>query len=377
MNKKLVAVIAFAVVASAVLIALVYESRDSDAASTRIAMNLAMTGPVAAASGEYPLAFQMGLDDACERLSFERDRFRVDVADNRGTARDAATGFQQQLTTGFDAYISGLSYASVTIAPELDEMDIPHFVIAFDSFITANGPNRFRLLPSYKLQGPMFVEYARAVGARRVFMLTLNNAYIEEEFARFVEPGLQAAGIEFQRETFELSATDYRTLALKATSYSPDLIMIDTLSFQMLPLVQSIRTLGFNMDRSLVCSMDFIFLLYGADIPEDVYGVTFIAPPFEIPGAVEGADEWRERFRDYGGREPNFIQAYAYDTAQVMVESKRRFGDVRPSSIEQVFPFEGITGVMRLDEDRDLITPLGFMMISPEGARVSVELDGP
>jgi ABC-type branched-subunit amino acid transport system substrate-binding protein len=372
MNKKVkvTVLVAALLIAAAVVAYFALPGLRSSKAGPKIAMNLALTGPVAAASGEYPTAFRMGLDEAGARLGVDVSRFNLNISDNKGTAKDAITGFQQQKAAGFDAYISGLSYASVAIAPELDEGTVPHLMLAFDSFITEKGNNRFRILPNYKIQGPKFAEYVALRKAKRVYIFTSDNSFVGEEFSNFVEPALRSSGVEFSRESFAISTSDYRTLALKAIEFKPDLILIDCLSFQMLPLIQSLRTGGYKIDGNVLGSMDFIFLLYGSGgIPEDVRGVTFISPLFEIPGGVPGADEWRKRYLARGGKEPNFIQAYAYDTAQILVESYKRFGNLHPESLDKVFPYDGICGKLSLDKHRDLVSDLGFAKISLTGTR--------
>jgi len=369
-NVKIAGLVIALVIVAAVVVYFSTPRLGGSGSGPRIALNLALTGPVAAASGEYPRAFQMGLDEAGARLSVDPARFKLTIADNKGTAKDAITSFQQQKATGFDAYISGLSYASVAIAPELDEGSVPHLMLAFDSFITEKGDNRFRILPNYKIQGPKFAEYVKLRNAKRVYMLTSDNSFVGEEFSNFVEPAMRSAGVQFQRESFAITTSDYRTLSLKALEFKPDLILIDCLSFQMLPLIQSLRAGGYKIDGNILGSMDFIFLLYGSEgIPADVRGVTFISPLFEIPGGVPGADEWRKRYLARGGKDPNFIQAYAYDTAQVLMESYKRFGNVRPENLDKVFPYDGICGRLTLDKHRDLVSDLGFAKVSLTGTK--------
>jgi hypothetical protein len=121
--------------------------------------------------------------------------------------------------------------------------------------------------------------------------------------------------------------------------------------------------------------MDLIDLLYGEKIPEDLYGVTFISPPFEIPGVVPGAEEWRTRYIKRGGKVPNYVQAYAYDTGNIIVESYKRFGDVTPESIKKMFPYNGLSGKMSLDVDRDLVTNLGFVKITKDGKREGINIE--
>jgi len=368
MNKKITAAVVALALAAGAILYVTSQSRKPQHQAV-VAMNLALSGPVAAASGEYPLAFEMGLDEQSKKLGLNNIPITVKKADNKGTPRDAMTAFQQQDASGFDAYISGLSYASVPIAPELKGRPLPHFAIAFVPFITEKFDNMFRLLPSYRNQGPKYVDYAKKRNAKKVFMLTSNNSFVEEQFISFVEPGLREAGITFSREKFDISLTDYRTLALKAQQSSPDLIIIDCLSFQMLPLIQSLREIGLAGDGGILCSMDFIFLLYGPTIPNAIQSVVAVSPPFEIPGRVAGADVWRTRYLAQGGKEPNFIQAYAYDTAGVLLQTFHQKGNLKPDSIRSVFPYVGVTGELDLDEHRDLVVDLGFITIDAKGER--------
>lgn len=351
-----------------------YLQKAPSQSAVKIAVNLPLTGPQAAFSGEYPMGLKMGLEEGSAAHGIDPAVFQLNLQDNQGSSKNAVTIFENHKRSGFDAYISGLSTASVAIAPELDKMDVSHFFVAFEAFITRDGSNRFRVLPSYKSEGPKYAEYARYKKAKRVFMLTLNLAPVDEEFSRFVEPELAKMGVEQQREKFDLTTTDYRSLALKAIAYKPDLVIINGLSFNILPLIQSLKSLGFAMDGNVLCVMDLIDLLYGKEIPQELEGVVFISPPFEIPGVVPGADDWRNRFRQRGGKIPNYVQSYAYDTGRILVEAYVKQKSLKPDSVKAVFPYEGISGKMALDADRDLVTDLGFVKIVAGGKRERIEV---
>jgi len=239
--------------------------------------------------------------------------------------------------------------------------------------LTNGAPNRFRILPSYKNEGPKYAEYAKYRKAKRIFMLTLNVSPTEDEFTRYVEPELTKMGVEHVRERFEMSTADYRSLVLKAVAYKPDLIIINGLSFHILPRVQNLNALGFIKDGNVVCVMDTIDLLYGEKVPAGLEGIAFISPFFEIPGAVPHADEWRARFHKAGGKVANYVQAYAYDTGRLLVEAYVKQKSVRPASLKAVFPYEGVCGKMSLDADRDLVTDLGFVKIAAGGKLVPID----
>jgi len=338
----------------------------------RIAINLPLTGPQAGFSGEVPAALRMGVEEAAKAKGLDPALFQIDAQDNQGATKTAITILEGHKRTGFDVYLSGLSTASVAIAPDLDKaINVPHFFIAFEAHITAGSANRFRTMPSYKSEGAKYPEYARMRGAKRVFILALNLAPVDEQFSKTVEPELTKMGVEFKREKYEIGTTDYRSLALKAIEFKPDLIMLNGLSFNLLPLIQNLKALGYPIDGNVLATMDLMDILYGDNVPPELEGVAGIAPPFEIPGRVAGADEWRARFIQRGGKVPNYVQAHAYDTGRMLVEAYAKNKSVAPDSLKSVFPFDGINGKVNLDDERDLITDLGFIRVTG-GKRVPI-----
>lgn len=361
-------VAAVVVVVAAVLGAQLWQ--QGSLGGVRIAVSLPLSGPQAAFSGEFPLGLKMGIEEGSAAHGIQPSIFKLDIQDNQGAPKTAVTILENHRRAGFDVYVSGLSNVSSGISPEIDKMtDVLQFLVAFEALITRDRPNRFRILPSDKLSGPKFGEYARLRSAKRVFMLTMNLAPVDEMFSRIVEPDLDKLGAQFKREKFDLSTTDYRTLALKAIEFKPDLIVIDGLSFNILPLVQSVKSLGYPIDGNVLCVMDLIDLLYGKQIPAELAGTVFISPPFEMPGVVPGADDWRTRFRQRGGKVPNYVQAYAYETGRVLVDSYAKQKSVKPGAIKAVFPRDGIIGKETLDADRDVITELGFVRLTADGKR--------
>lgn len=102
----------------------------------KVAGNLPLTGPIAAWSGQYPVGFKMGIEDSAKKFKFSPDAFQVDLQDNAGKPGTAITVFQRQKMNGFDAYLSGTSEAAIALAPKVQSGNVPHFLIAFDPFLT-------------------------------------------------------------------------------------------------------------------------------------------------------------------------------------------------------------------------------------------------
>ena len=337
-------------------IGLVYQRRHEK--KFTIAINLPLSGPIAAFMGPYPDALQMGLEDGFQRLGMPIDSFHLDVQDNAGKPSQALSVVQQQILRGFDIYISGSSEMTTAILPEVDARNVPHFLIAFDAYMTSKGPNRLRILPHYKLEGPQWVEYVKQRGAKRAALLTLNNAPIEEEFTDIVEPGLKNLGVEFKRERFEWTGSDYRTLALKVQSFKPDVILVNGYSVHLYPIISALRSLNLVRGENVLASLDFDDLLYNGTPGQDLVGVAFITPVFEVTAADNRQKEWKQRFESRFDKRATYVAAYAYDTGVIIAKAASRTPAPSKKDIVGVLPYDGVAGRISLDAVGDLDSTL-------------------
>src|SRR5262249_46064103 len=146
-----------------------------------------------------------------------------------------------------------------------------------------SGPNRLRVLPHYKIEAPVYVEFAKRQKAKRVFIVfPNNNSAYRDEFEKIVEPALTSAGIAFQSEVFDFDTKDYRTLVLKAAQYKPDLIMVGAFSVQIHPFLAALRSYGLLKKDNVICTLDFIDLLHNGTPKTELTGIPFIAPSCEV-----------------------------------------------------------------------------------------------
>ena len=341
-------------------------------AKVRIAGNLPLTGPVASWSGLYPNGFRMGIEDASAQLGVSPDVFALDFQDNAGKPSNATSVYQKQQLAGFDVYISGSSEAALAVAPQVDASKVPHFIVAFDPFIVRGHPSRLRIMPNSKIEAPLFIEYAKMRNAKRVYIVSLNSAYANSEFGDIVVPGLQAAGIQSQVEKYEFEQRDFKTIVLKAAQYKPDLVFVCGYSIQVYPLLRDLRTGGMLKDGSVMSVMDYVDLLYNNTPREELLGVVFAAPLVEVTNAVPTAKDWSARFQAKYNQRPNYVAAYAYDTARAIVKAYKESGKVDNETIRKALPLDGITGTVNLDNDGDIIATVTIARLAPDGSVVEV-----
>lgn len=339
----------------------------------RIAANLPLTGPVAAWSGEFPNGFKLGLEEASKELQVDPSVFLTDFQDNAGTPSQAASVVQKQLAAGFDVYITGSSESAKAVVDQIDPLQVPDFIAAFDPFLAAQNPNRLRIMANSKIEAPLFISYAKKKEAKSVYIIHVNSAYANEEFDRIVEPALKAASIKVTSEAYEFDTKDFKTIALKAAKANPDLIFVCGYSFQLRPLLNDLRNNGLVKDGRVMGVMDVVDFLYDGTPKSDLEGLVFACPFFDIPGASPKSAAWRQRYQARFKRNPSYVPAYAYDNAWAIVKAYKESGKVTVAAIRSAMPFQGITGEINLDSDGDIIATVGLARLSRSGAVERVE----
>jgi branched-chain amino acid transport system substrate-binding protein len=339
----------------------------------RIAANLPLTGPVAAWSGQFPNGFQLGIEEAAAEAGISPTLFPTDFQDNAGQPAQASTVLQKQLTRGFDVYLAGSSESAKAVVGRVDPLNVPTFIVAFDPFMAAEQPSRLRIMANSKIEAPLFIDYAKRRAAKSVHMIHVNSAYAVEEFERIVRPALEKDGVKVTSEAYEFGTKDFKTLALKATRQNADLIYVCGYSFHLRPLLSDLRSLGAVQDGRVVGVMDVVDFLYDGTPKEELEGLVFASPQFDIPGAVPGADAWRARYVQKFGKNPSYVPAYAYDNARVIVRAYKQFGNASVESIRKVLPMQGVTGIIQLDADGDIIATVSMARVSASGTVEAVK----
>jgi len=371
MNKRtsLIAIVAILLIGGL----LWFQNGTKNPDTLEVAINLPLSGPIAAFMEPYPVGLKMGLEEGGDALNLPTPYFSLDVQDNAGKPSQAISVMQRQKLHGFDVYVSGSTEMTMAIIGEVDATKKPHFLITFDAYMTGKGPDRLRILPNYKLEGPLWVEYAKRRGAKRIFMLTLNNAPIEEEFSKIVEPGVKTLGAEFRRERFEWTGSDYRALALKVQEYQPDLIMVNGYSVHLYPAIGALRSLGLVKDHNTIAALDFGDLLYNGTPKAELVDVAFVCPLFEIPGAVPQSADWRKRYEARAGNRPSYVAAYAYDTGRMIANAYKKNPHPTKADLVAVLPMEGVSGKVAVDGEGDLASTLTIAAVEPDGNVITLK----
>ena len=341
---------------------------DASAQAVKIAGNVPLTGPVAAFSGSLFKGFELGLEDGCKEQAVDCKQFKLDAQDNAEKPEQALSVIQKQLLDKPAVVVSGTSPSSNAIGPTVDPLGIPHFVIAFDAFITQKGKDRFRILPNFKIAPAAYFKYLDIKKPKKVFNVTLNISSIQDMFKLIIEPELKKRGIEFQTELYDFGNKDYSAIALKARAFNPDMVIVEGFSFHVHPALKALRTYGLaDKPGRVIAALDMVDLVYAKTPRDELKGIAFLIPDFELAGKNPKAPEWRARFKAKYNSDPTYVEAYAYDTARVIVAAYKKAGKVDTASILSVMPFDGLIGKIELDQDRDIKGSISLAIFNDKG----------
>ncbi|MFQ6041930.1 MAG: ABC transporter substrate-binding protein [Candidatus Poribacteria bacterium] len=328
--------------------------------AVRIAANLPMTGDFAIWGASVRDGAIMALEDI-EKSDPKGPRLNVDWQDNAGDPKAAVSIMQKQYLQPPAIYISGIKPQSMAIKAQIEEKGTPHFVWIFDAFINKNSRNNLRTLINYKIEPPVYLEYAKARNPKRVAIIYVYLPHSHEEFTQLVIPPLKDMGAEVYAESYDIGLKDYKDIAVKVKDFNPDLIILNGFQHTLVGIVRALRPLGLITDGNTIGTYDMIDAaeVLGKD---EIEGIRAVAPLFETRPEQEKVVKWKERFRDRFGSEPLYIHAFAYDMMMVIHDAAKRLK--LPATSEQwiealrATKIEGITGPLSFDEDGDIATPL-------------------
>src|SRR5439155_13894421 len=218
--------------------------------------------------------------------------------------------------------------------------------------------NYVRVVPADDLQGPLGAQWAKELGARKVYILDDNEVYgrgIAVLFKeRCQELGIQVLG----HDSIDARASEFKSLMATIKAMGPDLVYFGGTT----------QTKGGQLARDLVaagvtakfmvpdgCMEDAFIEAAGDDVLNDRCYVTFGGlPPEKLTGAGKVfVEKYQKRF----GTMPEAYAIYGYEAAKVAIEAIKRAGKKDRAAIVEAClalrDFDGALGRWSFDANGD------------------------
>jgi branched-chain amino acid transport system substrate-binding protein len=212
-----------------------------------------------------------------------------------------------------------------------------------------NGVRNYaRVVPPDDLQGSVGANWAKALGAQRVYVLHDTELYgngIASVFSNTApKVGLAVVG---GPEGVDPKASDYRALATKIRGTNPDLVYFGGITAnQVGKLLKDLRsTLGNNVKFMGPDGIyDKAFIDDAGDAAEGAYITFGGVPPSKLTGS--GAT-WYQAYKAKYNEEPQAYGAYGYESMKVVLDAIKRAGVKDRAKIrDAVFATKDYAGVL-------------------------------
>ena len=230
----------------------------------------------------------------------------------------------------------------------------------------ANEPNAYyptgkrnycRVVPADDLQGAVGAGWAKSLGAKKAYVLDDTQLYgkgLADVFAATAKQiGLEVIG----RESIDIQAQDYRTLASKVKASGADMMYFGGITGNNAgKLFGDVRgalgTSGFLMGADGIFDEDF--LKAGGDAVEGTYATFGGLPPKELKGKGK---EWYDAYKKEYNMEPEAYAVYTYDAAKAVLAGIQKAGKKDRAAIRDAVmttkDFDGALGKWSFDENGD------------------------
>ncbi|MCG3167808.1 MAG: Leu/Ile/Val-binding protein [Bacteroidia bacterium] len=268
---------------------------------------------------------------------------------------------------------SPASNVTLAIAPILNEKKVP--LLSSGSTATKvgdAGPYIFRIMPSDEIQSLITVDWAIALGKKRVSVVYVQNAWgegLKEAFLRdFPKKGGQI------QEVYGVApnSIDFKTILQKIKENTTDAIYAPLYPKEAGILVKQIKELGIE---SQVFGADVYdtpeFITAGGSASNGILYTTF--------GQYTGTEfeDFSRKYKERYGIEVENYAVYCYDAFKIAVEAINKSthldGENIRKSILQIKDYKGATGISNFDGNNNASGKTFDKKTIKEGKSVIIE----
>ncbi|MBI1901577.1 MAG: branched-chain amino acid ABC transporter substrate-binding protein [Planctomycetia bacterium] len=218
--------------------------------------------------------------------------------------------------------------------------------------------NYYRVVPADDIQGVVGAEWAKELGAKRVFVLHDRELYgkgVADIFKKRAEEiGLEVVGYE----GIDVKATNYTPLASKVNGTTPDLVYFGgTTQSNGGQLAKDLRSSGFSkmlMAPDGCVEMAFIESAGAQNVNGNTYATFGGLPADRLTG--KGA-EFYKKYKEKYNTEPEVYSVYGYESAKVVLAAIAKAGvkdrEAILKAVGEIKEFDGALGKWSFDANGD------------------------
>lgn len=303
----------------------------------KVGVLMPLTGDIAFLGQSFTNALLMNVDTS---------RVELFIQDTKGEPKNAVSIVNQLIASkNIDVVVSLKPAVSESINPILEKKNIPHFVFAFSPEIT-NASNVIKQYPSSDAEDMAYLNYAKENNKHKVVFMRHIFPDAELAYKTIVVPQAKKMGLQVIDEPFDLATKDFNNLSQKIKSQNPDLIVVQSLSYNFFNIVKSFY--NNNILDKMLGDLNFGDLYtYDFETVKEMDNIPFLGLTYVL--SEDYARFEKEYQAQYNDR-PNIFAAYPYDV-MTLINNLHKSG-IDKNSIIQYYNdnvVNGITGRLWFD----------------------------
>lgn len=333
------------------------KQHDPDGLKTiKIACNLPLTGDVAIYGESVRNGYNMALEHYQSKLKDNGIRITVDYQDNKGENKNAVAIYQQQMSSGFDIYVSGITQQTFSIKDMVDKTNKPHFIWSFYPLVLSPKEKLFRTWVDHSPE--LFLKYLTHSDAKRIACVYLNAASGQDLFNKYFIPMLPPEYTVVYNDAFDINTQDFKGIVSKIKESKPDMIFVNGFQNHIIGLVKEFNVAGLKKDGNIVLTFDLLDAMDEVD-KGVVEGMVAVIPKFYVSDNPQ-LKEWSSVFSKRFNREPNYTDIYAYDGFSLICEALIHSKEKQVSIFDSLHAVKvsGISGSLELRDNGTLYNNL-------------------
>jgi branched-chain amino acid transport system substrate-binding protein len=278
----------------------------------------------------------------------------VQYEDSKGDAADGLNAYRNLELQKPDVFVSSLSIISVPLASLTKEEKIPMIIAqSAASNITNEYAFRYYTDASHYATPPFTSDISPIKNITRIAVLYRNDEYAKSVSKKIQELSLEQGKKIVFFESFEPNTVDFSTMILKIKeSNAQALLFVPTTPSESLGILK--KAVETNLTIPLIEASN---VLSDPNTLSKAPNVTFYTNEFAF--SIKGnSEEFKQRYTQKYGHEPNFMAAFGYDIINLISTCKK---DQIKECLNNKKEVNGVTGKAENITNNDIIIPLNFV----------------
>jgi branched-chain amino acid transport system substrate-binding protein len=259
------------------------------------------------------------------------------------------------------------SESSMKAAPVAAELGIPMISPgSTHAGLTRIGPGIFRICYADPFQVRVMSKFASSIGVTVAAILyDPDDEYSADLASGFEKDFLERGGKIGAKATYRRGSGDFTSALRTIRDANPEVVFLPAYFAEAAEIIRQARPLGIDQPFIGTDAWESLeFLAAGGEAVNNSYFASHFAAddPSEKTTAFVGA------YRTANGGDPLALAALGYDAVNFLADGIRRAGTTEPGALQSALAatagFDGVTGTITLDADRNPSKPAIVLRVS-------------